>query len=115
MHLLIDLNNSFFVCNSTCTIHSFSVERHGDIAAAAPVPDDGRVKRILDLGCSVGQSAMGRTIDVIAIGEADPDAIGRLRDERPALLIVAGFDASHTIVGKGRGKRTSTSNSCKRI
>ncbi len=32
---------------------------HGDIAMSAPVPDDGRVKRCLDLGCSVGQTAMG--------------------------------------------------------
>ena len=32
---------------------------HGSIAAAAPVPDDGRVSRCLDLGCSVGQTAMG--------------------------------------------------------
>ena len=41
-------------------IHSNDQDaRHGDIAAAAPVPDDGRVNRCLDLGCSVGQSAMG--------------------------------------------------------
>jgi ubiquinone/menaquinone biosynthesis C-methylase UbiE len=41
-------------------IHSNDQDaRHGDIAAAAPVPDDGRVTRCLDLGCSVGQSAMG--------------------------------------------------------
>ena len=40
-------------------IHSNDQDaRHGAIAAAAPVPDDGRVKRILDLGCAVGQSAM---------------------------------------------------------
>ncbi|MFL2771444.1 MAG: class I SAM-dependent methyltransferase [Rhodospirillaceae bacterium] len=32
---------------------------HADIANSAPVPDDGRVSRCLDLGCSVGQSAMG--------------------------------------------------------
>jgi len=32
---------------------------HADIANSAPAPDDGRVSRCLDLGCSVGQSAMG--------------------------------------------------------
>ena len=32
---------------------------HGTIAAAAPLPDDGKVSRCLDLGCSVGQTAMG--------------------------------------------------------
>lgn len=41
-------------------IHSNDQDaRHGDIAAAAPVPDDGRVMRCLDLGCSVGQTAVG--------------------------------------------------------
>ena len=32
---------------------------HGDIAGSAPVPDDGKVRRCLDLGCSVGQTAIG--------------------------------------------------------
>jgi len=32
---------------------------HSDIAGSAPVPDDGKVRRVLDLGCSVGQTAMG--------------------------------------------------------
>jgi len=33
--------------------------RHAAIAAAAPVPEDKKVMRCLDLGCSVGQSAIG--------------------------------------------------------
>ena len=41
--------------------------RHGAIAAAAPVPDDGRVRRCLDLGCSCGQTAT-------ALKERFPDA-----------------------------------------
>jgi ubiquinone/menaquinone biosynthesis C-methylase UbiE len=32
---------------------------HQSIAESAPVPDDGRVKRCLDMGCAIGQSAMG--------------------------------------------------------
>jgi len=32
---------------------------HGNIASSAPIPEDGKVRRCLDLGCSVGQSAMG--------------------------------------------------------
>ena len=49
-------------------IHSNDQDaRHGDNAAVTPVPDDGRVKRCLDLGCSVGQNAM-------ALKERFPDA-----------------------------------------
>ena len=40
---------------------------HGSIAEAAPVPDNGRVNRCLDMGCSSGQSAM-------ALKERFPDA-----------------------------------------
>lgn len=41
-------------------IHSNDQDgRHAAIAAAAPVPEDNSVKRCLDLGCSVGQSAIG--------------------------------------------------------
>ena len=41
--------------------------RHGEVAIAAPVPDDGRVTRCLDLGCSCGQTAT-------ALKERFPDA-----------------------------------------
>ncbi|MDX2224853.1 MAG: class I SAM-dependent methyltransferase [Rhodospirillaceae bacterium] len=42
-------------------------ERHRGYAAAAPLPGDGRVKRILDLGCGIGQLA-------VALKERFPEA-----------------------------------------
>jgi ubiquinone/menaquinone biosynthesis C-methylase UbiE len=41
--------------------------RHAGQAAATPVPDDGKVRRILDIGCSAGQMA-------ITLKERFPDA-----------------------------------------
>lgn len=57
------------------------------LAAAAPTAETIRI----------GASAQGMPIEVIAIGEPGPDAQGLTRDQRPALLIVAGLQAHHDI------------------
>ncbi len=54
--------NNFWLGNN------YQDEMHGELAAAIPAPPaDGRVRRILDLGCSVGQMT-------IALKERYPDA-----------------------------------------
>ncbi|MEM0983862.1 MAG: M14 family zinc carboxypeptidase [Planctomycetota bacterium] len=45
----------------------------------------------------IGTSADGTPIEVYAIGEVGRDSYGRRREERPALLIVAGLQAHHTL------------------
>jgi hypothetical protein len=57
------------------------------LAAGAPTAETIRI----------GASAQGLPIEVIALGEPGPDAQGLTRDQRPALLIVAGLQAHHDI------------------
>lgn len=45
----------------------------------------------------IGTSAEGRPVEVIAIGEAAIGADGLSRDERPALVIVAGMQGHHAV------------------
>ena len=47
--------------------HNDQDERHAETVSVVPVPDDGEVRRILDLGCSCGQTAT-------ALKERFPDA-----------------------------------------
>ncbi len=47
--------------------HNFENETHESIAAVVPAPSDGKVRRILDLGCGIGQLAL-------ALKERFPDA-----------------------------------------
>lgn len=46
---------------------------------------------------SIGESRSGRAIGVVSLGPPGEDALGRTRDQRPALLIVAGVDGRHAI------------------
>ncbi len=57
------------------------------LAAAAPSRETIRI----------GASAQGLPIEVIALGEPGPDAQGLTREQRPALLIVAGLQGHHEI------------------
>lgn len=45
----------------------------------------------------IGTSSAGTPIEVFAIGETAPDAMGRTRDQRPAVLLVAGVDGTHLV------------------
>lgn len=45
----------------------------------------------------IGTTAGGRPLEVVAIGEPGTDQQGRSRDQRPALLIVAGLRGDHAI------------------
>jgi ubiquinone/menaquinone biosynthesis C-methylase UbiE len=38
--------------------HNYQDEQHRMIAAGVPVPKDGKVRRILEIGCSIGQTTM---------------------------------------------------------
>jgi ubiquinone/menaquinone biosynthesis C-methylase UbiE len=38
--------------------HNYQDEQHAAIAAGVPLPKDGKVKRILEIGCSIGQTTM---------------------------------------------------------
>ncbi|MEM9373515.1 MAG: M14 family zinc carboxypeptidase [Planctomycetota bacterium] len=45
----------------------------------------------------IGTSYEGRAIEAAAVGTPGEDAFGRTRDERPALLVVAGLQGHHAI------------------
>ncbi len=45
----------------------------------------------------IGESRSGRAIRIAALGMPGDDELGRTRDERPALLIVAGIDGRHAV------------------
>lgn len=45
----------------------------------------------------LGQSRAGAPIDVYALGPAEADGLGRGRDDRPALLVVAGVQGHHLV------------------
>jgi SAM-dependent methyltransferase len=47
--------------------HNFQNEKHASIATAVPVPADGKVVRVLELGCGIGQLAL-------ALKDRFPDA-----------------------------------------
>ncbi|MCC5822319.1 MAG: hypothetical protein LAT64_09060 [Phycisphaerales bacterium] len=55
--------------------------------AAAPTPET----------IQIGASPDGLPIEIIALGDPNPDRQGLRRDQRPALLIVAGLQAHHEI------------------
>ncbi|MGP1347660.1 MAG: M14 family zinc carboxypeptidase [Phycisphaerales bacterium] len=46
---------------------------------------------------TIGESAEGRAVTVLTVGEPGEDALGRSIDERPALVIIAGAQGDHTI------------------
>lgn len=56
-------------------------------AFAAPVAETVRI----------GQSEAGLPVEVIIVGDPAPDAQGLLREDRPALLVVAGLQGHHAI------------------
>lgn len=45
----------------------------------------------------IGVSGSGLPLEVLALGDDAPDADGRSRDQRPALLIVAGLQGHHAV------------------
>ncbi len=45
----------------------------------------------------IGTTFEGRAIEAVAVGEPGADAFGRTRDDRPALLVVAGLQGHHAI------------------
>lgn len=45
----------------------------------------------------IGVSESGLPIEAVVLGGTGPDGLGRLRDDRPALLIVAGLQGHHEI------------------
>ncbi len=61
---------------------------------AAPVLAQGGVWRDESV---IGDSRGGHPIGVVTLGEPGEDAFGRTRDQRPALLIVAGVDGRHAV------------------
>lgn len=61
----------------------------------------------------IGTSAGGREIVVETIAEAGEDAVGRGPDARPALAVIAGLDARHTVgvsVAAGLAERLRSSH-----
>ncbi len=46
---------------------------------------------------TIGTSRSGRAIEVTTLGKPGADALGRSRDQRPALLLVAGVQGQHAI------------------
>lgn len=45
----------------------------------------------------IGTTPSGRAVEVVAVGEPGEDSFGRARDERPALLVVAGLQGHHAV------------------
>lgn len=63
-HLYHNGTNAFYSARAT---DNYQDQHHGRLASQAPLPEDGKVKRILDMGCGIGQYS-------VALKERFPDA-----------------------------------------